>query len=257
MEIAATISVFSFINYSTCSRRDDKSRDAASLIRALKHLGRAKFPGEPRPRRGSRLDTARAHQGLEWFGTLGSLIVEINGLAAPTILVPVPSSDCTIGGVKTPSTTLLAQAVAAQTRNASVADSLRWRRERKPSHLGGTREPHTLFRELFIVSTPPQGTLILIDDVVTTGGHILAAAAKLATVQRPCSLAICVGRTVAAKEHYGFSIVGKEFARSLSLLKKSRRPVGCARNLEAISSPVSVTSTFPHRAIRPEYAPEL
>jgi hypothetical protein len=211
MEIAATISVFSFINYFTCSRRDDKTRDAASLIRALKHVGRAECRGEPRLRRGSRLDTRRAHQGLEWFGTLGSLILETAGSAAPTILVPVPSSDCTIGSAKTPSTSLLAAAVAAETRNASVADSLRWRRERKPSHLGGSRDPDMLFRELSIVSTPPQGTLVLIDDVVTTGGHILAAAAKLANVQRRCCLAICVGRTITASEHHVFSIVGRNF----------------------------------------------
>jgi hypothetical protein len=212
MKAAVTVSVFSFLNYSNCSRRDDKSRDAASLVRAIKHLARAEFPGESRLRRGSQLDTTSAQQGLGWFGSLGSLILETTGSAAPTILVPVPSSDCTIGSAKTPSTALLATAVAAETKNASVADSLRWRRERKPSHLGGSREPHSLFRELSVVSTPPQGTLILIDDVVTTGGHILAAAAKLASVQRRCCLAICVGRTVTATEHHVFSIVERNFA---------------------------------------------
>jgi hypothetical protein len=79
-----------------------------------------------------------------------------------------------------------------------VADVLRWKRALPPAHQGGVRDPKTLLENMTLVTELPQRAVpVLVDDVLTKGGHLLAAVEKLAgtSIGRP-RLALVGGRTV-------------------------------------------------------------
>ena len=75
-------------------------------------------------------------------------------------------------------------------------DRLRWKTIMTPSSQGGTRDPQELYDNLVVTKEPPKGSLVLIDDVRTTGAHLLAAAGRLAEKGARVPLAVCAARTV-------------------------------------------------------------
>jgi len=178
-----------------CSSLDER-RDAVYLIRALKHLSHEGRGDLYRLNRFSRLDTKNVKQALEWFGTLAALVIRRQHFLPPVVLVPVPNSDCALNSFRPPRTVRLAEAIALKLPTmVAVSDGLRWKHQCRPSHLGGCRQADRLFRELELIRLPPSGTILLIDDVMTTGAHLLASTARLRSAGFQCENAICFGRT--------------------------------------------------------------
>lgn len=166
------------------------------LIRGLKHKRTDGCPLNRKLRCCCPLGVRTEKEGLAWFGGLGALVLKIKRLQLPLTLVPVPASDCAIGCKNSMPTLRLAEAVArASGRGVTVSDVLRWKHSQTPSHRGGSRDPTLLTEELTFAGPLPATQIVLIDDVVTTGGHLTAAIAKLASVGLTCKLAICLART--------------------------------------------------------------
>jgi hypothetical protein len=126
------------------------------------------------------------------------IVLELQeSLAAPHYIVPVPNSTCTETSPHPPSVCVLANAIASCHTVTRIWDGLRWGEEMLKSSRGGTRDYQTLLNNYrSSQSVPLDAPLILLDDVATTGNHLLAAAAFLESGGAHCKLAIVVGRTV-------------------------------------------------------------
>lgn len=180
------------------------------LVRGLKGLAAGKSAKKQKLGCCCPLGLKTVREALDWFGCLGALFLEAGKFQQPLHLVPIPGSGCTLTESKPPSTLVLADAVRRTARvETRVSDCLRWACPRVPSHHGGTRDSARLFRDLVLVGRPSGRRVVLIDDVVTTGAHLAAAAARLQIEGYDCHEAICVART----ERVGGSILSLKSSR--------------------------------------------
>ena len=144
------------------------------------------------------ISAANAHQAREWFGEMGNRVLDEAGVAGPLILIPVPNSECTTE-VEHSRIAPLAHEIRERSRLVQeVADILRWD-EPMPSasQEQGPRAPAELYPHLELRGTlrHRQRTHVLVDDVLTTGGHIRACAAFLASRGIEAGFAVCAARS--------------------------------------------------------------
>lgn len=121
------------------------------------------------------------------------------GLVVPVALVPVPNSRCDVGCETPPRTRDQASALAeALGPGAIVADVLRWSVRLPPaSSSSGTRDPQELYEKLRLIGGLPGGerAVVLVDDVLTSGGHLQACATLLRYSGLDVRLAVVAGRS--------------------------------------------------------------
>lgn len=182
--------------------------------------------------RQERLGAATRTKVFGWFGEMASArLLALPELADPPkqiSLLPIPSSAATLSSAVGQSgafpgasmahglvhallhprptlADLLRQAdgdaSASETKathGAFVDDVLRWIEPMPSAHQGdGPRDPATLYRNLRVIRKPRKADVyVLIDDVVTSSGHIRACAARVRQHGVPVKLAICAGQTV-------------------------------------------------------------
>lgn len=98
----------------------------------------------------------------------------------PLVLVPVPNATAVHGSPPNFATALLAGRVAnAVGPRAKIATELWWDQEMERAHEGGPRFAEHVFPHLVAERSPERGPRVLLDDVLTSGGHLRASAAKL------------------------------------------------------------------------------
>jgi predicted amidophosphoribosyltransferase len=182
------IQVTSFLRYSSGPFSNAAERRAAAIIWSLKRKG------------GPSCDL------LAWFGEMARLALDVNRVRGQVIVIPIPGSDCVVGSMATPGTLPLAQALVLNMRRAITVDCLRWRTQLAPSHKGGSRDVGQLFKQLTIIAPIEPGTVVLVDDLLTSGAHIVAATRRLRRAGRSCEYAICLGRTASYRRDRVFSI---------------------------------------------------
>ena len=198
------MNVFSFVRYTSAPPLSPEGRNAAILLRAIKAMRDGRPSGGHRLCRACTLDIRNIEQVLDWFGSLGALILESQNLRPPVVIIPIPTSGQVSRHRSRPvsRTFWLADAIIKRSKRlALMADAFSWNRVRKPSHLGGSRDPGTLCQQLLLSLPVPEGTVVLVDDVLTTGGHLLAAASRLAAAGIHCQQGICFARS--ARTHNG------------------------------------------------------
>ena len=114
----------------------------------------------------------------------------------PLLVVPVPSKDALPNADTYRSLRLAQEALKGTAYEASVFDGLRWTNELQQAHEGGTRRRADLFPLLQTKGDVKRKQVVLIDDLVTTGGSLLACKDRLEAAGAKVLGAITCGRTV-------------------------------------------------------------
>jgi len=162
-----------------------------------------------------RLTNDNRDDALEWLGQMASDYLQRAGPIGPITLVPVPNSGSIVGGPP-PRTLRLATAIGKNLRNSTVVDLFRWKKKLPSAHEeGGTRDPATLYRTLRTIAAAPKLPIILVDDVLTSGGHIRACAASIVSMRGSVLCAVCGGRSVCARKSAPFEVTTEELEEFL------------------------------------------
>lgn len=109
-------------------------------------------------------------------------------------LVPIPNSSATINDGADFRTFEHARAIAAIIGGrATAVPALRWNEAKIPAHEGGTRDPQAHFDNLRVVQKLTR-PVVLFDDVLTTGGQMIASYRRLAKSGAAPVLGAVIGR---------------------------------------------------------------
>jgi hypothetical protein len=203
--------VISFATYKRPPYRDGEYH-SLKFVKAVKGKTFQGWADVPVVGRIKTLRPANSDEAIDWFGEMAAAEILTTNIRGPLIFVPVPNSSSTVDNNRAPRTLRLAEAIASKLNNAKVWDGLRWREEMIPTHQEGTRDPQELYNNLSVTGVPPKGTIILVDDVYTKGGHLQAAVARLAEKKAGCQLAVCAGRTVLEHQDQPFAVVCDQIA---------------------------------------------
>jgi len=186
--------------------------DATHLVKAVKGL-----PLNPNSYSWVTIDGRRVQiteatkdRAMDWFAEW--VADYVNGLGKHRkIIVPVPSSKTTPASSATFRTAEIARRIAARSINTLPFPSLRFKKEMPNTREeGGTRDANELYSEMMLSSNIPAGQLVLLDDVLTGGGHLQAAAWKLEDAGREINTAICCGRSLEAQLDDPFKVEVEE-----------------------------------------------
>jgi predicted amidophosphoribosyltransferase len=175
--------------------RSQKQWDAFKFCRAVKSArinGHLTFPWKAKPEVINQSNVARAR---EIFGIFIRMSLEQLGLKS-AVLIPVPSKDGLVEAQSFRSLVMVQEAMAKQTFNATIAPILRFNQQLTSAHAGGLRGREVIRPYLTLVRSPPAGPVILIDDIITSGGSLLASYDVLAAHDIKAVGAVICGHTV-------------------------------------------------------------
>jgi hypothetical protein len=157
-----------------------------------------------------RLTQENRDDALAWFGVQAADILADAGIKPPYTLVPVPSGAAAIGTSIRPRTVLQALAIEREVGNddVTVADIVRWDEPLKSAHEDGPRFADQLYPHIRFTREPTKGArVVLVDDVLTSGGHFKAIRAALERKGARVVYGLCAARTVHEQVHDSWAIV--------------------------------------------------
>jgi Phosphoribosyl transferase domain len=111
-------------------------------------------------------------------------------------LISVPSKDALAATKDYRSLKMTREVFAATSYADKVSDGLRWSKEVPKAHAGGERSRAALLQHLKASTAVKGKSVILIDDLFSTGGSLLAASDCLTAADAKVLGAITCGKTV-------------------------------------------------------------
>ncbi len=132
----------------------------------------------------------------QWFGDFIVHTLKTEGATDDVLLIPVPSKDG-IAGVKTYRTLdMVREALTNKLFEQCVFDGIRWKMKLQAAHEGGGRS-RAFWRDQMVVDPAVKGrSVVLIDDVLSTGSTLLAARDALTEAGATVLGGITCGRTI-------------------------------------------------------------
>ena len=135
-------------------------------------------------------------------------------------LVPVPSKDTVNGTVSSRSHAMLLECLRDTTYADGVLTALSWTKKLAKAHQGGPRGREAL--EPFLQAGNVAGKrIVLVDDLISTGGTMLAARDALVTAGAEVVCGLACGRTVYDFETEPFENSAFELDKELADWKPS------------------------------------
>jgi predicted amidophosphoribosyltransferase len=208
-----SLKVVAFCGY-FCNRvlmRRPEDHDAHKFIQAIKAKSMNMYGYVPVRGVKQRLSNDNAADAVGWFATFVLDHLTAKKLKGPFLVVPVPNSDTTLSSSSKPRTKRLAKAICDVLNDGSkVVDCLRVKQDLgSASEDRGPRAANVLYGNLALLRDVVKGVdkdakVLLVDDVTTSGGHLQACAAKLATVGLEVDMVMCAGKTVYDQDERAF-----------------------------------------------------
>jgi predicted amidophosphoribosyltransferase len=180
--------------------RNQQSWDVIHFIRALKREVLNNTASIPM-RTGARTRYLDRSNQVDAFDIFAEMAAPTRMDRKPTaVLVPVPGSkDISEEDVRKGSTFQIARALGERL-NTAVEPCLWWRQAMPSAHKeGGPRHPRILVPNL-VLGKVPSGSVVLIDDVLTSGGHLRAADCLIRRAGLRVLFAICAAKTADVEE---------------------------------------------------------
>ena len=141
-----------------------------------------------------RFDQSNVHEFVDRIPPALAKMILLHHDTAATI-VPIPNAHVTKTDADNFRTLELANKIAANSGGKfSVVPALVFTEAQQKSREGGPRDPEH-FEKAYRVVHPVKGPIILVDDVCTSGGHLIAAHRLLHRDGSPVVLACTFGRT--------------------------------------------------------------
>ena len=139
------------------------------------------------------------------FGEWIEKSVAALGGGADAVLVPVPSKDGVSGAPTYRTLEMTREALKNTGLLGRVLDGLRWKQKLTKAHEGGSRSPRLLAPLLSANASLKGKKVILVDDLITTGSSLLAAADVLKAAGATVLGAVVCGKTIYDLEtkHFG------------------------------------------------------
>jgi len=136
-------------------------------------------------------------------------------------LVPVPNAEA-LTNVESYRTLKMVQEAFNETAYDGCAlDALRWNKKRRKAHEGGSRKREDLFPLLDAVADVKDKNVVLIDEIVTTGGNLLASQDRLIAAGAKIVAAVTCGRSVYDLKDPPFKARSFELAEQLKDYQQS------------------------------------
>lgn len=150
-----------------------------------------------------------------WTAWAANLIV--NGMEPQDgrlVIVPVPNSHATVSDGCDFRTWELARRIAAMIGdNVQALDELRWTEAIPKASAGGPRQAYDLYPKLeCTLKCEADVDRVLIDDVMTSGGHLQACAARIKASGASIAAAVVCGRTMHVQVTNPFAMPIEELA---------------------------------------------
>jgi predicted amidophosphoribosyltransferase len=179
---------------------------AKKFVNAIKGDEINRYAEVPVPIGGTRkrLEDGNKDDALEWFAQMVS--AKFTPRATPTILIPIPAHAATsVTLVKASRLWKLTDKVA-QAFSCSPVAAIHWKTKLVSARQGGERDPIALKANTVVLKKHlGSGQVLLLDDVVTSAGHLVGCASALSDAGFEIVGALCVGRTVAEQSDRPFS----------------------------------------------------
>lgn len=143
-----------------------------------------------------RMTAANISFARKWFGDFISYCLKQQNADEAVFLVPIPSKDALPVALTYRSLDMVRDAMREQKHPHEVLDAVRWTEQLTKAHEGGGRGRQFMRERLKLHMDVKNKTVILVDDLISTGSSMLAVKDVLESAGAKVAGGIVCGKTV-------------------------------------------------------------